>query len=220
MKKILTFSLVLALGVSLACQQKTKPDLQARRDSIKVDSLSSLPAVLFNTALEAEKKQVGKAKEIYAKLAKDSTFWSEQARLRLEFLSVKEVKEHILKGVVGTWKVFVVKKAWSRQVYNIEIDKILKIYPNGTAEWFENGILKKKTTYKLYDGELSKKNPEDVIQDNIDADMVGNIKAPEFQCLIFFEKIGLHVLRKKHNTMSLNHAYICGGNGTFYKRVE
>ncbi len=174
-----------------------------------------MPTVLFNTALALEKKQAGKAKEIYAKIAKDSTFWGEQAHLRLELLSKKEVKEHIAKGILGTWRLHINKKPWSEKLYNFETEKTLKIYTNGIAEWFENGISKKKTTYKLYDGELPKKTQENI---EFDMDIVINMKDPEFQCLILFEQGGLQILRKKYNAISLAYVSCCGE--IFYRRVE
>jgi hypothetical protein len=210
-KNCYTFFGACAGGGSLACQPKTKPDLQARRDSIRVDSFSRLSAVLFDTALEAEKKQVGKAKELYAKLAKDSTFWGEQARLRLAFLSVKEVKEYIAKGILGTWKAIHSKSNWSKIIYDFKDieNEVLKIYADGSFEWVRKDGRKHKNSYKIHGGGLEPmpdKNPT----------LLNN----PFRCLISFDNVGTFLVTKDNFFMSIR-PYTCSDcSEIFYKRVE
>lgn len=132
------------------------------RDSLLIDSLSHLPAVLFEKAIALEKSNITEAIKIYETLkSKDSlSIIANMSDARLRFINGDAVRAEFIKKISDSWE-------WNWKGTNwgtIEspekgrLQRKLVIHENGDIDFYQNDSLIRKDQYEI-------KNPNPYIGD-------------------------------------------------------
>jgi hypothetical protein len=148
----------LIIAVALNACSSDANDKQSRPTSnptyaFALDSISNLPAIQFERALQYESKDDKSAQNIYRQIKNSDSlsFWGIQADIRLRFLTAGAVKRDFIKKISDTWD-------WNWKGANwgdIEtkkkgfLERKLIIKETGEIEFYENEKLTRKDTYEL-----------------------------------------------------------------------
>lgn len=116
---------------------------------MKLDSISNLSSFNFQTALEYEENAPNESKEIYEFIIKSdsSSFWKNQAKKRLSFLTSKENKMNFINELSGAWTWKETYTNWGEinSPFKCGCNQELKIIDGETAEFYRNDSLIRRT---------------------------------------------------------------------------
>lgn len=120
---------------------------------LKLDSISNLPSLNFQKALELEDNDQQEAKEIYKSIIKSdsNSFWANQSMKRLTFLIAKDSKEKFINEISGTWSWLETYTNWGEidSPIKCQCKQELKMKRGKIAEFYRNDSLMRKTDIEI-----------------------------------------------------------------------